>query len=264
MAKKKQEIIVSTAKPQRKKTVPKTAFKKGNTFGFKKGESGRTRKAKDTPPDDMRLVSRALRVSLGHRAPDERAKMVGLKPGSSWAQIVAQALMLKASEGDVQAIREVREGSEGGRNFGIGVGIHLGDAGEPGSEQTPMLRVIFTTPEFQELAKESGFQTELAASTEPPVLDGKALTLADADPELAAAREEARRAAQRRAEAADDEETEAASDGEPESKAETVQEQEQEQALPPLPKGFEYWPRWKCMQYRSQRRAIPANVIEMP
>jgi hypothetical protein len=259
MAKKRQEIVVSTAKPQRKKTVPKSAFKKDNTLGFKKGESGRTRKKADTPPDDIRLVSRALRVSLGHRAPNERALAVGLPMGASWAQIIAQALLLKASEGDVQAAREVAERSEGGRAFGIG--IQIGDAGEPGSESTPLLNVVFVSSDLRQLAEDSGLYRP-APEQEPPTLEGKITTQSELDPDLARAREEAQRAALRIAEPEDEEEEpEAASDDE--DAAVTKTEPEPESTLPPLPPGFEYWPKWKMRQYRMNRWKIPPNVVEM-
>lgn len=145
MAKRQKEIIVSTAKPARKKTVPKTAFQKGgpNPFAFKPGESGRSRAKKPAAPDDTRLISKALRAMLPFRAPNERAIAVGLKPGASWAQVCAAALLDAASRGDVQASKEIRESTEGGR-------LALAFDSEPGSEDCPLLQICFVSPEYRD------------------------------------------------------------------------------------------------------------------
>lgn len=145
MAKKQKEIVISTARPARKRTIPKTAFRKGgeNPHAFQPGECGRNRAKKPERPDDERLISRALRAQLSTRAPNERAIAVGLRPGASWAQVCAAALLDAASRGDVAASKEVRESTEGGR-------LALAFDSEPGSEDCPLLEVCFVSPEYRD------------------------------------------------------------------------------------------------------------------
>lgn len=100
-------------KTTRKRNPPSTAFKPGNSFRFQPGVSGNpSGKAKN----ELRLVSRALREQLNLRAPDAVARTNGLAKGASWAQCVAASLLHSAARGDVAAVREIREHTEGSRS----------------------------------------------------------------------------------------------------------------------------------------------------
>lgn len=144
MAKQK-EYIVSTAKPERKRTVPKSAFKKGepNPHQFKPGESGRTRAKKPNVPDDRRLVSRALRVQLPSRAPDDVCRSLHMPLRSSWAQCLAKSLMIAALRGDVSAVREIYQMTEGSR---FKFNVEGFASGDEGTEGLPLVEVHFVAP----------------------------------------------------------------------------------------------------------------------
>jgi hypothetical protein len=105
-------VNVDIVPKKRKKPAPRSAFKPGNPHAFKPGESG-------NPGGKPRLVdhllSKTLRVALCDRAPDELAKSFALPSGSSWAQCIARKLIYMAVRGDLQAMREIREATEGTR-----------------------------------------------------------------------------------------------------------------------------------------------------
>jgi len=99
---------------KRMKKLARTAYSKENPspHAFKPGQSG-------NPGGKPRLVdhllSKTLRVALCDRAPDEVAKGFSLPSGSSWAQCIARKLIYMAVRGDLQAMREIREATEGTR-----------------------------------------------------------------------------------------------------------------------------------------------------
>ena len=114
---KKKEIIVSLEPKVKRRTVPSSAFKKGNAHAFKPGVSGNP---SGRPKSSEHIVSRALRIQLGQRAPNEIVLQLGLSPGASWGMCVSSALLHAAARGDVQAAREIREATEGHRSqFGL-------------------------------------------------------------------------------------------------------------------------------------------------
>ncbi len=107
----KKKIVVTLDRAERKRNAPRTAFKKGqpNPHAFKPGVSpnpgGR-------PKDGLRLVSKALRVQLAGRATNEIAAAVGLDPGASYAQVLAQVVLRLGMRGDLTAIKLAVELSE--------------------------------------------------------------------------------------------------------------------------------------------------------
>ena len=139
----------TTDKPERKKRAPKTAFKPGNPYAFKPGESGRSRAKKPTAPDDVRLVSKALRAYLPYRAPDKITTRLGLPAGASWAQVCAMTLLYRGASGDVTALRAVHDLSEGLRQR-IGLGFDFGDEGDGETTGGPRLQIAFVSARFQQ------------------------------------------------------------------------------------------------------------------
>jgi hypothetical protein len=107
----KKKIVVTLDRAERKRNAPRTAFRKGepNPHAFKPGVSpnpgGR-------PKDGLRLVSKALRVQLAGRATNEIAQAVGLDPGASYAQVLAQVVLRLGMRGDLTAIKLAVELSE--------------------------------------------------------------------------------------------------------------------------------------------------------
>lgn len=129
---KKKAIILP---PERKRTVPSNAFQPGNKFAFVKGKSGNPG-GEGRPRDPYRLVSKALRHQLNTRATNEAAMDAGLEPGASWSQVIAAVLLRLAAKGDIAAVREIREFTEGSR----GKLEITGADGEP--LQPPALNIV--------------------------------------------------------------------------------------------------------------------------
>jgi len=106
-------VNVDVAK-KRKKKLARTTYSKENPspHAFRPGESG-------NPGGKPRLVdqllSKTLRVALCDRAPDAVCETLNLPLHASWAQCVARRLIYSAVKGDLQAIREIREATEGTR-----------------------------------------------------------------------------------------------------------------------------------------------------
>jgi Family of unknown function (DUF5681) len=110
----KQAASITIIAPVKKKVVPRSAYKKGESHPhqFQPGQSGNpSGKARDA----TRLISRHLRAALPCRCPDAVAKGLELPLGSSWAQAVSMALLRASVSGDISAIRELREYTEGSR-----------------------------------------------------------------------------------------------------------------------------------------------------
>lgn len=129
---KKKAIILP---PERKRTVPSNAFQPGNKFAFVKGQSGNLG-GEGRPRDPYRLVSKALRHQLNTRATNEAAIDAGLEPGASWSQVIAGVLLRLAAKGDIAAVREIREFTEGSK----GKLEITGPDGEP--LQPPSLNIV--------------------------------------------------------------------------------------------------------------------------
>jgi hypothetical protein len=104
---KKAPQILSPAKTKQHKP-PSNAFKPGNAFAFKPGQSGNSG-GMGRPKDPYRLVSRAMRSHLNRRATDTAALDTGLERGASWAQVLGVSLINLAIAGDVHAARTVLE-----------------------------------------------------------------------------------------------------------------------------------------------------------
>ena len=141
-SKTKQAASITIIPPVRKKTVPRSAFKKGERtpHQFVPGQSGNV---SGKSKDDTRLISRHLRAALPCRCPDAVATGLELPLGSSWAQAVSMALLRASVSGDISAIRELREYTEGSRQR-----LQFEDEfGEP--LQRPLLNVHFVTSNGQ-------------------------------------------------------------------------------------------------------------------
>jgi hypothetical protein len=111
----RKKFAVELISPPRKKSVPRSAFKKGErtphqwTPGTSGNPSGRAK-------SDTRLLSRGLRAALPCRAPAAFCRSVGLPPTSSWSQVIVESLLRAGAKGDIAAIREIREATEGSRS----------------------------------------------------------------------------------------------------------------------------------------------------
>lgn len=136
--KKSSKIAGITLEPtSRKKNRPSTAFMPGNPHRFEKGVSGNPGGKPKTA--ESRLLSRAMRVQLSWRAPDDVALQLGLTAGASWAQCISMRLIrLAIRDADVSAMRELREATEGTRQrFEI-----FDDEGNP-QETPPLIELVF-------------------------------------------------------------------------------------------------------------------------
>jgi hypothetical protein len=111
---KTEKVVLQVEKKTRAKRLPSTAFKAGNEHQWVKGQSGNPSGGR--PPDQTKIVSKALRTQLNVRAPDAVAKALSLDPGASWAMCIAASLIRQAVKGEVAAAREIREAVEGSRS----------------------------------------------------------------------------------------------------------------------------------------------------
>ena len=129
----------------RKKNLPRTVFKKGNTSGFKPGVSGSP--GGKPKSGESRLLSKALNIFLNDRAPDEAGKTVGLPPnppGSnsyhySWAQILAKRILNLAVRGEAWAVSEISRLTEP-VHARLGV---LGFDSEDGEQSSAVIQLEF-------------------------------------------------------------------------------------------------------------------------
>jgi hypothetical protein len=123
----------------RKKNPPRTSFKKGgpNPHAFVAG-NGSPNPGGKPKSSEARLLSKALFATLSNRAPNEVATGFGLKPGSSWAQCIAQRLVVMAVRGDLAAVVEIRTATEGTRSHASMA--FTDDDGNP--QETPPLILI--------------------------------------------------------------------------------------------------------------------------
>jgi hypothetical protein len=127
---------VAVASKPRKKNPPRTAFRKGgpNPHAFVAGTGSPNPGGK--VKSDTRLISKALLVALANRAPDEAAKALNLPKGSSWAQCLGQRLIHMALRGDLAAMDQIRQFTEGNR-------IHASvDFQDPGAAP-PIIEIVF-------------------------------------------------------------------------------------------------------------------------
>lgn len=133
---KSKKFIVSTEARPRKKNPPRTAFAPGNEHRFEKGVSGNPG---GKPKGQTRLLSKAMRVQLAWRAPDEVAIQLGLPPGSSWAQCISMRLIrLAIRDADVSAIRALLEATEGTRQR-----FEIFDDDGNSQETPPLIELVF-------------------------------------------------------------------------------------------------------------------------
>lgn len=95
----------------RKRKLPRTAFKKGNTMGFKAGEGSPNPGGKPKADRD-RLIGKSVIRYLQDHAPDDACKAHGLPPHSSWGQILAKRLIRFALNGEQWAYSEILALSE--------------------------------------------------------------------------------------------------------------------------------------------------------
>ena len=132
-------VVGVDAKKKRKKNPPRTAFKKGgpNPHAFQPGESGNPGGCK---PKTDHLISRALRVALADRAPDAATEAVNLAKGASWAQVLARRLIHLAVRGDLTAMREIREATEGVHGT---LGVYGLGTPEGFNEPPPLFEIVF-------------------------------------------------------------------------------------------------------------------------
>jgi hypothetical protein len=112
-AKKATSLAVTIdATKKRKRRAPSTAYSRQHPspHAFKPGESGNPG---GKPRLMDHLLSQKLRVALCDRAPDAVCEALALPHHSSWAQCIARKLIYMAVRGDLQAMREIREATEG-------------------------------------------------------------------------------------------------------------------------------------------------------
>jgi hypothetical protein len=158
MPKRTEKIAITVEAPttkKRKGVVPKSAFKEGNPYAFKKGQSGNPSGRPSAATD--RLLSKAFRVQLGARAKDEVTSALDLPRGSSWATCLAASAIRRAVRGsvaDLQAILSATEpASRNGQN-------PMGLDGESMGGVVPELHISLVQA-----------RPELLNSREPPTLD---------------------------------------------------------------------------------------------
>ena len=160
---KTKKFVVAVEPKARKKNPPRTAFAPGNEHRFEKGVSGNPG---GKPKGDTRLLSKAMRVQLAWRAPDEVALQLGLPAGSSWAQCISMRLIrLAIRDADVSAMRELREATEGTRQrFEL-----FDDDGNP--QETPQLiELVFLESDGNGRPAPGSLIEGTARSTAPPAL----------------------------------------------------------------------------------------------
>jgi hypothetical protein len=97
------EVKIAVTPPvRRKRNPPRTAYSKTNPspHAFPPGVSGNPSGKRKI--DSTRLLSKALRVHLNARCPDEVASACGCEKYSSWAQVLGMSLSLRATlKGDL-------------------------------------------------------------------------------------------------------------------------------------------------------------------
>jgi hypothetical protein len=142
MAKKKNPLTaaVEIVKKQRKRNLPRTAFKTANEHSFRPGQSGNPGGKVKVGND---LLSKSLRVALADCAPDDVCKAVGLPLGhASWAQVLAHRLLYLAVRGDLQAMKEIREATEGQHSRVDLYGLDALDQ-NPAHTAPPLIELVF-------------------------------------------------------------------------------------------------------------------------
>jgi hypothetical protein len=133
-------IVIDTKKKKPRKPNPsKTKFSKDNPSPtqFQPGTSGNPGGKVRTD----RLLSKALNVALGDKAPKEACDLVQIPFGASWAMVLARRMLRLAMTQDwgIAAMREIREATEGTRGR---LDVFGGYAGED-EEEPPMTRLAF-------------------------------------------------------------------------------------------------------------------------
>lgn len=101
----------------RKKLKPRgKPFEKGNKMsaesGIKKGEK-RNPKGLNQWGNGATLISEATRQHLQRKVPDEVAELLGCEPGITFAEALSISASLHAINGNIPALKEMREITEG-------------------------------------------------------------------------------------------------------------------------------------------------------
>jgi hypothetical protein len=108
-------ILDTVAKPKKPRKIAeaskKTQFKKGNPYGFKKGQSGNP--SGRPKGSGTKVVSEAYRIQLGRSVPASVARALGFDGSITWAEAMACGMIQAASRGEASAAKEVREVTEG-------------------------------------------------------------------------------------------------------------------------------------------------------
>jgi hypothetical protein len=161
-AKKHTPIVVNVdTTKKRTKTLARTAYSKENPspHAFKPGESGNPG---GKPRNVDQLLSKTLRVALCDRAPDEVAEGFHLPRGASWAQCLTRRLLIMAVRGDLQAMREIREATEG---LKVHASLDVPDPNIP----PPLFELVFIESNGDGRPA-SGITIEAESATPPPAL----------------------------------------------------------------------------------------------
>jgi hypothetical protein len=134
--KKKTAAGVIVAPLRRKKNAPHTAYSKEHPspYAFQPGAPSANPGGKARLADVH--ISRSLRIVLADRAPDTVAEAMGLAKGASWSMCLARKLVYMAIKGDLMALREIRESTEGSR---ISADFNFTD----GSAAPQLLEIVF-------------------------------------------------------------------------------------------------------------------------
>jgi hypothetical protein len=121
MPKKPNVTVTIETHTKKKRPAPRSAFKCGNPYRFQAGTAGSKKSGNPAgrPPDEMRLVLKALRAQLPHRAPDAVASALGLAPGASWAQCISASLLRRAVRGDNNAVSPILNATEPASRNGL-------------------------------------------------------------------------------------------------------------------------------------------------
>lgn len=168
------KIVIDTKKKPRKGNPSKTKFSKDNPSPtqFVPGQSGNP----GGKPRTDRLLSKALNIALGDKAPKEACEMVRLPYGASWAMVLARRILRLAMTQDqgIAAMREIREATEGTHGR---LSVFGGYAGED-EEAAPLTRLVMVSSDGQGHISEESLKLWPSLADKfpgscPPIIEGQ-------------------------------------------------------------------------------------------
>jgi hypothetical protein len=111
---KKMSVTIEAAARKRTGVVQEHAFKPGNPYRFRPGQSGNKAGRPKDPP--VKFISKALHSQLGDAANAETCAALRVPEGSSFAICIAQSLIRAAVRGDIGAAKLIADSTEGTRS----------------------------------------------------------------------------------------------------------------------------------------------------